>query len=235
MKIRSRRFLERICYNFFLLSIAIYSPGNYAQQEEVAGRVVATSGQVTAVETSGSSRLLSRRSQIFVGDVIVTEAAGFAQIRMSDSAIISLKENTQFEILAYQYEENPQSDVSTMRLIEGGFRTITGSIGEQNQDAYSVETEYATIGIRGTDHEGVIDLGALYTGVYDGGTDVSNNGGSVQLGIGADYDFAFADDPNSPPQGLIDQPSQLGDIAVISSDEGDDEGDDGDDGGDDGG
>ncbi|MDP6536609.1 MAG: FecR domain-containing protein [Gammaproteobacteria bacterium] len=186
MKRRYRNFIERLCYNFLLLCVATYSPGNYAQQdEEVAGRVVAVSGAVSARDTTGSARTLSRRSEIFVGDTVVTDTASFAQIRMTDAAIISLKELTEFEIVAYSYADNPGSDVSTMRLIEGGFRTITGSIGEQNLDAYNVETEFATIGIRGTDHEAVI-TDALYTGVYDGGTTLANDGGSLDLGLDAD-------------------------------------------------
>ena len=125
MKIFYRKFLERLCYNFLLLCVAIYSPVNYAADDPIAGRVVAVSGQVAAVDSTGSSRQLARRSEIFVGDTIVTQSASFAQIRMTDTAIISLKELTQFEIVAYAYEDNSVTDISTMRLIEGGFITIT--------------------------------------------------------------------------------------------------------------
>ena len=236
MKSKSKMFIDRLCYNFLLLCIAIYTPANFAAEEVIAGRVVAVSGTVRAVDGSGSARQLSRRSEIFVGDTIETQPASFAQIRMTDSAIISLKESTRFEIVAYSYVENPQTDISTMRLIEGGFRTITGRIGQQNIDAYTVETEFATIGIRGTDHEGVI-TDALYTGVYDGGTTLSNNADTLELGLGADYDFGVATDPNTPPQGLVLQPAELGNIPVLNVAEPEEEEDDdgaGDDNADDG-
>ena len=100
MKKHSKRFIERLCFHFLLLCLALYSPGNFAQQPEVAGRVVAVNGQVSAIDGGGSSRVLARRSEIFVGDTIVTEAAAFAQIRMTDSAIVSLAELTQFEIVS---------------------------------------------------------------------------------------------------------------------------------------
>ncbi len=225
--------IEHFSYGFILLSLSLYSPNFYAQ-EELAGRVVAVNGVVTAIDNSGASRPLSRRSQIFVGDTIVTEALSFAQIRMEDAAIIALKESTQFEILAYSYTQDAENDESTMRLIEGGFRTITGNIGRQNRDAYKVETDFATIGIRGTDHEGVITTEGLYTGVYDGGTQISNNGGSINLGLGVDFDFGLASDQNSPPIGLLIQPLALGAINVINlaAQQNDDDGGDNGDGGD---
>ena len=136
---------------------------------------------------------------------------------MQDQAIIALKESTQFEILAYAYTQDVETDESTMRLIEGGFRTITGNIGRANRDAYKVETDFATIGIRGTDHEGVITPEGLYTGVYDGGTQVSNAGGSIQLGVGVNFDFGLASDQNSPPIGLVIQPLVLGAIPVVNT------------------
>lgn len=54
---------------------------------------------------------------------------------MVDGALISLKAETIFEITAYKFESDPATDVSTLQLIEGGFRTISGSIGAQNRDA----------------------------------------------------------------------------------------------------
>ena len=206
---------KRFCYYFLLLAVALNSPANYAAEEEIAGRVVAVTGQVSAQSATGNSRPLSRRSEIFVGDTVVTQADAFAQIRMTDGAIVSLKESTQFEIVAYSYEEDAQNDVISMRLIEGGFRTITGRIGEQNRDAYNVITEFSNIGIRGTDHEAVID-GFLFVGVYDGGTQLDNNGGTLDLGVGANFDFGRAIDNTIPPEGLIFPPSQLGAIPVLA-------------------
>jgi len=232
MKTKTKNFLDRLCFNFLVLCLALYSPANLAAEQEIAGRVVAVNGEVNAIDSAGSSRQLRRRSEFYAGEIIVTQPASFAQIRMTDSAIVSLKESTQFEILAYSYQNPSQADVSTMRLIEGGFRTITGQIGEQDRDAYSVETEYATIGIRGTDHEGVIVDGTLFTGVYDGGTELENPGGILELGVGADFDFAQADDPTVPPQGLTLQPPELGNIPVLNVADPEGEGDDGD--GDDG-
>lgn len=50
----------------------------------------------------------------------------------------------------------------------------------------------------------------MFTGVYDGGTRVFNNGGNLNLGINADYDFARVDGADIPPEGLLIEPTELG-------------------------
>jgi hypothetical protein len=124
---------------------------------------------------------------------------------MTDSAIFSLNEATQFGVIAYSYENPSQDDISTLRLIEGGFRTITGQIGEQNRDVYSVETEFATIGIRGTDFSSVIPIPLdpitglalpateLIAGIFDGGATIATLAAALNIGIGADFSGGITD------------------------------------------
>ena len=65
-------------------------------QDEMIGRIVQAKGAVRAVSAQGDSRQLLRRSKFFAQDTIVTGPAGFVQIRMADSAIIALRENSEF-------------------------------------------------------------------------------------------------------------------------------------------
>ncbi|NKB35266.1 MAG: hypothetical protein GKR91_19385 [Pseudomonadales bacterium] len=205
------------------------------ENDNPAGHIIVVSGEVVARDTAGSARELRRRSSIFVGDTIFTSASASAQMRMADQAIISLKESTEFAIVAYQYEEDPETDVSALELIEGGFRTITGAIGEQNRDSYVTTIgQLATIGIRGTDYEVVITpQGEIFTGVYEGGTNIANAVGDLDLGLGADYDFGLVPDAETPPEGLIARPGELGAIAISIAPESDDEDAQDGDGGDD--
>ena len=227
----------------FLLAIlfAVSSPlsmaqANSAPDSEQAGHIIMVTGQVIARDSSGSARQLSRSSSIFVGDTILTGPAASTQIRMVDQAQISLKADTQFTIGAYQYDENIVTDVVSLSLIQGGFRTITGVIWDQNKEAYEATiSNFATIGIRGTDYEVVITpAGEIFTGVYDGGTTIANAAGELDLGLGVLFDFATVPDPQTPPQGLTAQPAELGIIPIAVLDQDTDEEDTGseDDGGD---
>ena len=172
---------------------------NSAPDSEQAGRIIIVTGQVIAQDSTGSARQLSRRSRIFVGDTILTGPAASTQIRMVDDARISLKANTKFAIVAYQYVENIVTDVFSLSLIQGGFRTITGAIGDQKKEAYEATiSNFATIRIRGTDYEVVITpAGEIFTGVYDVGNTIANAAEELDLVVGVDHDFATVPDPQT--------------------------------------
>ena len=144
-----------------LISCLFISPV-VAQEGQAIGRVLSTSGSVTARDLGGALRQLSRRSDIFFGDTVITGPNGFAQLRMVDSAQISFKEGTEFTFAEYSSDgPDGAADSALMEMVRGGFRTISGSIGDDDADEYQVSTQFASIGIRGTTHEAVIDAGRL--------------------------------------------------------------------------
>src|SRR5690606_37340020 len=118
------------------------------------GVVLVTKGRVEAHGADGSVRLLSRRSEIFASDTIVVGVDGLAQIRMVDDARLSFRPNTEFTFNSYEFDGNDATpDSALMSMVRGGFRTISGSIGDAAADEYRVDTPMASIGIRGTTHE----------------------------------------------------------------------------------
>lgn len=201
---------------FFIIVMLFCGAPLFAQdnQYEVIGRIVQAKGAVRAVSAQGDSRQLLRRSEIFAQDAIVTGADGFVQIRMVDSAIIALKENSEFIFNEYSFDgEGGAPDRALMELVRGGFRTIDGLIS--GEEEYRVDTQFASIGVRGTTHEAVIDevLDVLFTGVYDGGTTVANADGVLELGLGANFDFSRTS-RGQAPVGLLAIPLELGNINI---------------------
>ena len=169
------------------VSLSVFAQGN-----QPIGTVLAATGAVTARDAAGTVRNLVRKSEIFVHDTILVGADGFAQIKMADSAKIKFNPNTEFAFNEYSFDGNPDTpDTALMTMVKGGFRAISGSVGHGKGDDYRVDTPYASIGIRGTTHEALLDGGMLYTGVYEGGTTISNNQGSINTGINANYDFTL--------------------------------------------
>lgn len=147
-----------------------------------AGRVVMAVGDVAAVRGADRVRL-SAGANVGVGDAIVTGEDGHAQIRFSDDALVAIKPGSEFRIEAYAFAGRADgSERAVFRLVRGGFRTLTGQIGQVNRDTYQVLTTQATIGIRGTHYQLEIcepgqcrespgeppAVPGLYGGVYDG-------------------------------------------------------------------
>ena len=193
-----------------------------------AGKVDAVVGQVTVAGTDGAIRTLDKDAPVFAGDIISTGPNSRVRIVFSDEGVIFLRPSTRFVIDSYKHTGNSQQDESKFSLVKGGFRSVTGAIGQANKDKVKVETPVATIGIRGTDHEGRFCAGdcldltnigvsapadGLYTGTNVGHTQV----GAQQFGPGQ-YGFTSPTKVTvrlpEPPPILIADPSLKGALTM---------------------
>lgn len=115
------------------------------------GTVTDLSGPLLAKKTDGTAKILSQKSTVEQGDLLVTEKDTYARIKFVDNSEITLRPNTQFKIDGFSYaEDKPQNDSSVFSLIKGGLRAVTGALGKRSHEKVSVNTPAATIGIRGT-------------------------------------------------------------------------------------
>ncbi len=121
---------------------------------EAAGTVAAVAGKVTVAGADGAIRTLTKDAPVFSGDIISTGPNSRLRIVFNDNGVIFLRPATRFVIDSYKHTGNVQEDESKFSLVKGGFRAVTGAIGHANKDSVKVATPVATIGIRGTDHEG---------------------------------------------------------------------------------
>jgi hypothetical protein len=191
-----------------------------------AGKVVAVAGQVTAAGADGAIRPLAKDDPVFAGDIISTGPNSRTRIVFSDNGVIFLRPSTRFVIKSYQHSGAADKDESEFSLVRGGFRSVTGAIGHSNPKNYRVDTPVATIGIRGTDHEGrfcagdcadLVDIGVsappdgLYTGTNEGETMV----GGQEFKAGQ-YGYTTLGGPTTPlpqpPPILIKDPMLRGSL-----------------------
>ena len=97
-----------------------------------------------------------RNDQLYEGDTVIVDNASNLQIRMIDGAVVWLRSNTELKIDTYKSKRNgARTDESSLKLITGSLRTVTGIIGKQNPDGYKLNTPNATIGVRGTEFDAV--------------------------------------------------------------------------------
>lgn len=177
-------------------------PGVAAAQ--TAARVDFATGPVTAVAADGQSRPLTRGSEVRVGETVSTQN-GRAQMRFTDGAYVSLQPQTDFKIENYVFEGRGSPNESVvMSLLKGGMRTITGLVGRTNRDGYRLQTQTATIGIRGTEYSIAYDAGGSVTIFVAGGaTTVSNQTGTTVVPSGRS---ASVGGQNSPPSQTNEKP-----------------------------
>ena len=155
-----------------------------------AGTVVFTLGKVYK-SADGKRQGLHKGDLILSGDLIETDRNSQVQIRFSDNGFLSVRPSSHLLIEDFHFENKVKQDRSSMILIKGGFRAVTGKIGARDHDSYRVTTPLATIGIRGTDYSvmmcdscadgGTDHKNGLYVGVAIGGVHVENSGGGLDL------------------------------------------------------
>lgn len=150
----------------------------FAANEDAIGKVVAVEGKAEA-----NQRSLARGGSIFIADLVKVAADSKLQIRFTDGGILNLIALTEYRIDSYQFKQTG-TDGYTASLVKGGFRALSGTIGEENPDGVQVKTPVATIGIRGTIYEANIQDGQTFFGCDNGAINVSNSAGQRTLEAG---------------------------------------------------
>lgn len=189
----------------FLTLVCILTSPAYAA--EIAGHIIMVKGDVAA-SADGNDRPLRRRDPVFVSDTISTGENSRVQIRFIDNGLLALQANSRLSIHAYQQNADaPEQEKVLMELVEGGFRTLTGSIGKGNKAAYQVDTPVASIGVRGTLYSALVSNSRLFAGVWNGGIRLSTPDGQYDLGLDSDYAFGTLGEGGF--KGMMTPPDEL--------------------------
>jgi len=113
--------------------------------------VVQLSGPLLSKKADGVVRILSMRSEVESGDMLVTEKNTYAMVKFIDNSEITLKPGTTFKVENFSYDAGkPEADNASFNLVKGGLRSVTGLLGKRNKEKFAMKTPSATIGIRGT-------------------------------------------------------------------------------------
>lgn len=126
------------------------------------GTVQFVYGEVRIRDLAGTVRAAKKGDAINEGEAILTGSVASAQLKMSDGGILAIRPETELKLDIYRYfGKQDGTENAVMSLLRGGFRAITGFIGQSNRNNYQIKAGTATIGIRGTDHEPFVVLPAL--------------------------------------------------------------------------
>ncbi len=136
------------------LFLILFLTGYPGLLQAAVGHFLFVSGNVRVISKTGQAQDAKRGGDVDVGDTISTGSASTAQLKMVDGAFLAVKPQSELRLDSYVYRGN-RSDNSTVSLVKGGFRAITGMIGKNNPQNDIAKTPTATIGIRGTDYEAV--------------------------------------------------------------------------------
>jgi hypothetical protein len=125
-----------------LLGVAI---ADSAFAIEPSGSAIRVNPAVNASGVTGP-RLLVLEGAVFMGDEIVANPNGLAQIRFIDNTRIVIGPNSRLKIDTFIFNPDYTARDVTITAVKGVFRFISGNSPD---GAYTIRTPTATIGVRG--------------------------------------------------------------------------------------
>lgn len=116
-----------------------------------AGFLKSVRGDVQLLSADGSTRSAAAGDPVATVDRIVTGADAAASVVLRDGSALMIGPSSRLDVKEFHFDATTQDGGMLMSLLRGSLRMITGLIGKTNPDAVRIETQTATIGIRGTD------------------------------------------------------------------------------------
>ncbi|MCH9813908.1 MAG: FecR family protein [Epsilonproteobacteria bacterium] len=120
----------------------------------VISTLSASIGEITAI--NGEAYILRdnvkipaiKQTKLEEKDIIKTMPKSKLQIVFEDQTVISLGQNTTFEVEEYLFSQTKPK--AKFKVSKGLFKSITGKIGKIAPQNFKLKTQNATIGVRGT-------------------------------------------------------------------------------------
>lgn len=137
-------FLRRLLPAFLVLLLAV--PAS-AADDDVAGTITRLQGTAVAMQDA-VPRPLKVGDKVLRGDVVSTGRDTRLEMKMLDDAVMTLGARTVFVVI--DYVTTGAKPNAAMRLLEGAFNAVSGKMMKTADARFVIETETATIGIRGT-------------------------------------------------------------------------------------
>ena len=149
--IRGTDFDARICQRDCNAESAAITEQARANTVQASAKLVATQGEINAVDSSGTRRRLVDGGAIYPGETVETGSAARGVLAFRDDSRLTLGATTRFRVDSFVYDDkNPTEGKFLVSLLRGSVRALTGLIARANNRNVGFATATATIGVRGT-------------------------------------------------------------------------------------
>jgi len=168
---------------FTLACLFLLHAGNAAAdaRECRVGEIVRVHGKVEVIR-AGSTHVPIAGERVCERDRFTTDARGVAELKLSDGTELTIGRDSTFVISQWK-PRRLRANVATFELVTGAFRALTGEMTKRRH-RFEVKTNIATIGVRGTEFWGGLEMspGALDVIMLNGkGVYVTNGAGTSEI------------------------------------------------------
>ena len=140
--------------NFVLVFILTLMTTISVHAAEPVGVAITVKGIVAVTPKQGEAYFLEKNSSLYEGDIISSAKKSFVVLNFIDNSKVVVRQNSVFVIEGFS-DESGQED-STLDLVKGGIRAVTGLIAKKNPENYQLKTSVASLGVRGTNYDALL-------------------------------------------------------------------------------
>ncbi len=118
-----------------------------------AGEVEFARGVGFAQTAGQTPRTLGKGLALQEGDRLTTAEGASAVIKLQDGTRMTVRPSSEMVLTQFKYKADAPDNGMVINMLRGGLRAITGLIAKSSPNAARIQTNTATIGIRGTDFD----------------------------------------------------------------------------------
>jgi hypothetical protein len=107
--------------------------------------------QLFGPEANAAARPALAGDLLLPGGRITTGPDSAASVVLRDGTTLVVGPSSQFELKAFSFDATTHDGSLLASLLKGSLRMITGLLGKSHPEAVRVETQFAFVGVRGTD------------------------------------------------------------------------------------
>ena len=131
------------------------APGQFAQTGALKlgqsiGQVDTIEGRAFLTRLDGQNVLAEKGIKVFEGDIVETQKDANIGIKFVDETSFALGESGRMVIDTMIYDPGANTGNSSFNIVQGVFSFVSGQVAKFGEDAMTVKTPVATIGVRGT-------------------------------------------------------------------------------------
>lgn len=137
----------------FALSVLSAAAWAQAPSNGLAGEVEFMRGVGFAQTPGQTPRTLGRGLVLQEGDRLTTADGATAVVKLQDGTRMTVRPGSEMVLSQFKYRQEAPDNSMVISMLRGGLRAITGLISKSSPNAARIQTNTATIGIRGTDFD----------------------------------------------------------------------------------
>lgn len=124
-----------------------------ANKPSGAGEVEFVRGVGFAQTPGQTPRTLGKGLALQEGDRLTTADGATAVVKLQDGTRMTVRPGSEMVLTQFKYKADAADNGMVINMLRGGLRAITGLIAKGSPNAARIQTNTATIGIRGTDFD----------------------------------------------------------------------------------